>query len=489
MQGAPWANSAHSYAGWVPNVGSHLSFSLIGEAKGPDSTSFSQKYDGRIARMVAVMQHRETDDFLLPPRIMRLILPDIAQHWLLVGTTVPVHAATDLADDGEESRPGTLDDQGMLHGVIHSVPYQPRTIERILQEWGLAEIGSLLRSAYSRLLRSRPLSDRELDALVSELARAVRWRTPHSRSIRFALMRTGELRLWYDDPLPKDGREARMQRTMARQAYFFMKDMVHHHTHHDASSDQITPLVQVNAADPTRRSAGERKWRRETAWSLSRTVETLMRTKVLDDKRQALGILAYADAFQKTLFGHARDHDDPRRFVRGETVYGYDFSHIRESLKVQIERKQVRRTHVTAMLVAALASSIAAMSMLSSLVSTRNNAGRVSSGENFVPIPLSIPDPVLAVPAAYPLGVVGIVFVFVLLISAIVTDDGARLLQKGPRRSAQTLRGITLSVTRTLGFGARFAHSLLILCYASSAFAISYAAVSVPEVIVDLLAR
>jgi hypothetical protein len=70
--------------------------------------------------------------------------------------------------------------------------------------------------------------------------------------------------------------------------------------------------------------------------------------------------------FRRTLLNHSRDHVDPRRFVAGDPIYEFDFVHIRESLKVQIDRAQVRRGHFTAMLVAGLASSIAASSLLSS---------------------------------------------------------------------------------------------------------------------------
>lgn len=482
MDETPWADSSDSYAGWIPNVGSHLSFSMIGEGKGPEVARFSQAFDGRIGRFVSALQDRPTDDFLAPPSMVRRKHPGIAQQWLMLGTTVPVHVAAGVALDATQPTGGELDEQGMLTGSVHVIVHQPDVLKGTIQRWGVEEIRMLLKSAHRRFMVSNELTDRQLDELQFEIARIVRWRAPASRSLSFALMRTGELRLWYDDECPGDAREAQRRRTVARQAYFFLKDVVHHHTHHDSSSDQITPLVQVNASEPDRRSAGERKWRRETAWSLSRTVEALLRTGNLDDKRQALGILAYADAFQKSLFDHARDHEDPRFFVKGEAIYGFDFAHIRESLKVQIDRSQVRRTHVTAMLLAALASSIGAMSLLSSMISTRNNVA-FKLDESAEGMSLAIPDAILAPLAARPISVVAIVFLIVLLISAIVTDDGARLLRKGPRRTAQALRGATLSFTRLVGAGAGFAHRSLIGSYVLLIGGFTVAAFKAPSLV------
>ncbi len=486
MDEAPWAESAQSYAGWIPNVGSHLSFSMIGENKGPGVARFSQAFDGRTARFVAAMQDRPTDDFLLPPAIARIKRPGIFQRWLLIGSTIPVKVAAGLTFDDPDPQDGKLDEQGMLTGTIHMIPYEPRLSERIIQDQGIAEIRALLDDAQRGYILGRSPSDAELTTMQGELTRVVRWRAPSSNAIRFALMRTGELRLWYDDNQVLSAKEAVRRRTVARQAYFFLKDMVHHHTHHDSSSDQITPLVQVNASEPDRRSSGERKWRRETAWSLSRTVQTLVRTGSLDDKRQALGILAYADAFQKTLLNHSRDHEDPRRFVTGDSVYGFDFAHIRESLKVQIDRAQAKRSHFTAMLVAGLASSIAALSLLSSLVSTRNNyaAGRTPK---LPQLPLEVPTSIIAPLASVPISVVGIVSLAVMVISLLVTDGGALLLRWGPRRLAQAVRGLTLSVTRFVGRDATFAHWLLVGLYLAAIGGLFVGIFYVPAVVGYLL--
>jgi hypothetical protein len=487
MDEVPWADSAHSYAGWIPNVGSHLSFSMIGENKGPRVARFSQPFDGRIGRFVAAIQDRPTDDFLVSPGIARHRRPGIVQQWLVVGATVPVKVANGLSFEDADPQIGEDDEQGMLSGTINAISHEPRAMERQIQEWGVAEIRGMLQAAQARFMRGSSLKDAELAALEFDLARVVRWRAPSASSIRFALMRTGELRLWYADAVVIDASEAARRNTIARQAYFFLKDMVHHHTHHDSSSDQITPLVQVNAREPDRRLSGERKWRRETAWSLSRTVENLVRTGSLDDKRQALGILAYADAFQRTLLNHSRDHDDPRRFVAGDPIYGFDFAHIRESLKVQIDRAQVRRSHFTAMLVAGLASSIAALSLLSSLISTHNNFVRTLSPPGRT-VELEVPLALISLFAAYPIAAIAVVFVAVTVISTLVTDGGAPLLRRGPRRFAQGLRGATLTVTNLLGRDAAFAHRLIVLAYVTIISGLFYALAHLPRLVHEALA-
>lgn len=460
---------------------------MIGENKGPDVGRFSQPFDGRIGRFVTAMQARPTDDFLMPPGVVRRRRPGIVQHWLLVGSTVPVKVAANLKFEDEVPQVGEDDEQGMLSGTIHTITYEHRAIERQIQQWGVDEIRTIMHSAQERFMRGSPLTDAELSELESEVARVVRWRAPSARCIRFAMMRTGELRLWYDASFVGSAQEAARRNTIARQAYFFLKDMVHHHTHHDSSSDQITPLVQVNAREADRRSSGERKWRRETAWSLSRTVENLVRTGSLDDKRQALGILAYADAFQRTLLNHSRDHEDPRLFVAGDAIYGFDFAHIRESLKVQIDRAQVRRSHFTAMLVAALASSIAALSLLSSLVSTRNNY-MAKARPKAPPLDLAVPEWIMSPFAANPLGAVVVVFAVVAAISALVTDRGALLLRWGPRRLVQGLRGLTLSATNALGRDATFAYRLIVAAYLAVMAGLGYSLIHVPRLVQEVLA-
>lgn len=461
MDFAPWAASPFSYAGWVPNVGSHLSFSLIGAGRNPGVAHYTQTYDGRNCRMACVFQRRETDDFLSWRWLTRLFAPDVVQHWLLIGSTRPVTSHVCIVADacGDKTIQTATDEQGAMVGSIYMMPHQSPK-RQLSQKWMLHEARALIAPRYIR-------TDKQLDDMCEELGRHVRWRNPGFIRVEFALMRTGELRLWYDEEtLALDIRSERLV-TTARQAYFFVKDMVHHHTHHEPSSDQITPLTPVGTQTAARRQSGEENWRRETVWSLSRAVEILLRAGKLIDLRQAMGILAYADAFQKTLLPYLRNADNSSAFVPNSSVYAYDYSHMKDSTRILIEQAQARRTHISSMLIAALASSIAALSLLSSLVSTHNSS--IDSTAKGTPrlglISLKIPEGALAWLAHSPISVVTIIWAAVFLIGMIMLDGGVRLLRHGPRKIWQATRGVSLSVGRRLRLRARGTHYLLIVFY------------------------
>lgn len=115
MVDAAWLTARLSYAGWVPNVGSHLSFSLIGSRAGEGVVRLSARveYPDRIARVVCALQTRTTDDMLLPPKLARIGKPDLQQHWMLVGQT-----------DGIEVPTGT-----------DTAKVEPRTVGQRIREW------------------------------------------------------------------------------------------------------------------------------------------------------------------------------------------------------------------------------------------------------------------------------------------------------------------------------------------------------------------
>lgn len=426
--------------------------------------------------MVCVLQRRETDDFLTWRWLTRWLEPDVVQHWLLVGSTEPVTTHVEIREgaDGRREVSTAEDQQGCLAGTIYMLPHQPTSRGATFKRWALAEMRDLLQP------RGK-LADRQMDQLVVKLDRLVRWRIGGAVRVEFALMRTGELRLWHrDDVAAQLSWEA--LKVHSRQAYFFVKDMVHHHVHHEPSSDQITPLVPVSTASPAKLASGDQHWRRETVWSLSRAAEILIRAGNLTALRQAMGIIAHADAFQKTLLPYHRSGDDPSRFIPNETVHSYNYDHITDSTRVLIEQEQAKRTHNTSMLVAALASSIAAVSLLISMISAYNARIDPGPGQGVREglIELNFPEVALRLLAYAPFSVVICSCVAVSLISLLVTDNGSRLIRRGPRKIAQAARGISLSLGRRLGFGATGTHRLLVGIYVTAITALVVAGVWAP---------
>lgn len=477
MAWSDWAKAARSYAGWVPNVGSHLSFSLIGANSSSmvaRRTCDHRELDGSVGRMVCLVDKRQTDDFLWPPEIMRRLVPSVVQHFALVGITEPVLVPTGFVDDEARDENGfqvgkqvktDSDEQGALVGRVHLLPdYQDRK-QSLTQRWLLEEIANVL-------ARPSPNSKAEQTGLLDEVESLVRWRSPAAIAVEFALMRTGEIRLWYANDY--DDLEESDYILAAKQAYFFIKDMAHRHLHHDPASDQITPLVRFEVVEAKPEQA-DTDWRRRTLWNLAREAERQGKLPRLDKQRQALGILAFADAFQKTLLPYRRDPNEPSNFCPNDSVYGYDFNFIRESTKLRVDHMAAQRSAIAPMLSAMVAGAIAALALVSSLVSTHNSALRqVSEGaaQNSAasgpvappPLQLGIHETVMTFLAAYPvaaaifaMGVLGILY-------RIALDD----ILGGTWKPWQRLRGLSVSLTIALGSrSSRVAHRILESLYAT----------------------
>ena len=500
---APWAGKTYSYAGWIPNVHSHLSFSLIGSGRGPEVAFMSPRYFGRLCRFVCVLQRRETDDFLAPMWWTRLFRPQAIQHFLLVGSTVEIATpigVTDLvvevppkrrtvlgwkaferfklpsgADRGEvqtqqrRSVETALDDQGMLQGQLFVLPRQkPRKARREQRDW-LKNLRKRLRDAENE--KGGPQRDVELDRMPSSLANDIANCSPFSVRLEFALFRTGEVRIWFEDDVAK-ALTFEARREITRQCYYFMKDMVHHHVHHEAKSDQITPLTAVGSGDTDHSDSepnhgedrGEELWRRETVWSLSRAVDALARRGKLQDLREATGILAYADAFQKTLLLYRRQHKNPARFEPNPVTYRYDFAHIRESLKVQLDQVTSRRTTLSQLIIAGLAGCIAATSLLVSAVSAFNGAAKHKL--DLQPVLLGVPTEALRISAsAILVPAFGVGTLLWLVSSVLLSEDRIGTKRTERRKCAQFVRGVSNSIAVRLGRTGRAVQIFLELFY------------------------
>lgn len=434
----------------------------------------SRRNDDPLRSFVCVVQRRETDDFIAPLWWTRFFNPGARQDFVLAGSTVEVETPigvvdvavevpkrtapsgsmltrmaarrrqnVELGQQAAQKRRGVEtapDEQGMLHGRIFVLPRQKRWKRRKLQERWLAELRKRLRD-------KQPKTYTELEALLPDLTVEVAESSPRSVPLEFALFRTGEVRIWLEDAIGANMKEED-RRVIARQSYFFIKDMVHHHVHHDSKSDQITPLTEIGTVDAER---GEELWRRDTVWSLSRAVDALARRGKLQDLREATGILAYADAFQNSLLLYRRQAADPTMFEPNAVTYRYDFKHIRESLKVQLDQVSGRRTTISQMVVAGLAGSLAATSLLASAVSAFNSAGDAASKKNLAPVLPGIYRDWLQSAADFYIVPTILVGAFLFFVSKLVLSEDRIGTRREPRRKlAQGARGIFNSIAKRL---------------------------------------
>lgn len=471
MVDAVWARARLSYAGWVPNVGSHLSFSLIGSraGKGVVRLSVRVEYPQHIARVVCTLQTRTTDDMLLPPFFARRQKPDLRQDWMLVAETQVIEAPTgvevaspfrrnimgrlrrpfELARPSIEKITTARDEQGALIGQILIIPYEEDPETREKQETMLASVRTRLSAAARE--GGGQTAIREVEALVKASV-------PSLVTVDFALMRAGETRLWFSQENPQLDDEEHRQ--IARQAYFFLKDMTHRHVHHDQLDDQITPLTRFKNATVKDRLESEVDWRRETLWSLSRIADKRMGSEKLNYLREALGILAYADAFQKSLLVHIRDPENALAYLPNKSAYGYDFQHIRESTRVRIDQTAARRTVTGQLIAAVFAGAIAALSLASSLISTHN--ARIPLERSVEKLEVAIWPWLLNLMGGYPLVVMTVSAYVLYSAFALILSD---ILFTQPRRRFQFLRGLTLTFAHKRQMNADKSFTVLVTSY------------------------
>lgn len=330
-----------AYAGWVPTITGQLSFSLIGlGGAAPGCVTANVEFQDKDAehprRRVAVIKRRVTRDlpatFFPIPEIFR----SIAAEFVLLGETRP--AARPVIRSGEiHSRE---DEIGALTGDLLVIPHhkelskaEQALVRRIRRR--IAAIGDSMPRA---VVGVEAVLKIEMEEWIAEAARA----GLQLARARFELYRTGEFRLEMIASLPvasgEAGDQAEFDAILASQIYYFVKDIAHRHYHHQPASDNLLPLTRITAEN-------DLDWRRETLWSLARAVLELRRSGKLPGHKSALGVLAYAEAFQGLLARVHRPSASTDPFEITDEIACYDFTHTRQSLDATIAEKGFIQSH------------------------------------------------------------------------------------------------------------------------------------------------
>lgn len=90
-----------------------------------------------------------------------------------------------------------------------------------------------------------------------------------------------------EDPIPK----ARMLQSLAAQLFFFLKDIGHVHQHHHGETDTIVDIYLVEQDDDD--------WQQNTLYALYRKIIAFKRDRHDQNFVNSLGVLAYAETFDK----------------------------------------------------------------------------------------------------------------------------------------------------------------------------------------------
>lgn len=329
----PWIHREYSYAGWVPNVSGHLSFNLVDPHSG--LPTYNYQPDLTSPRLIALHRERLAQDYPFPDWLMRRIRPSARQDFILLAQSCT--ARTPLFDG---DTPRTIEDQnGVLTGVVAVLPSERGKKTRKLRKRLLRGVDESITDSISNYASGDADAERVTETLLNQIQQ-VRDKVA-CYLLRFALFRTGELRIWFDlgeflgrdlDVAPASPEEREAASPIAPQVYYFIKDMLHAHYHHHKKSDQLLPLTRLSSAPHSVRD-DETAWRYATLRGLVRVVVELRQGRSLDGHKRAIGIIAYAKAFQCVLGRITRNRWVKGGFEHSPKIMPYDFSNLVSSIE------------------------------------------------------------------------------------------------------------------------------------------------------------
>lgn len=361
----PWAKADYAYAGWVPNVSGHLSFNLLDpQHKNP---TYNHQPDLTQPRTVAVHRARLAQDYPFPDFLVKWLRPSAVQDFVLIAESCKVmtpHFKGELLEEAD-------DDNGLLMGLVAILPKDEDRGSEHLRKKLLGEISDeILDAGAAKATGGGDPSRRLAREIVGALEGARNNLACHF--VRFALFRTGELRIWYDlnDFLgrdvagePANEKELQAAGSIAPQVYYFIKDLLHAHYHHDPHSDQLLPLTPtITKAEAAAALADDISWRYATLRGLTRVVVELRQGRSISGHQQAKGIIAYANAFQTVLARIRRKAAIGEQHCSDSPIIFYDFSNLLMSLDAKDASAQSQisaRLQLFAILVGILLSGLA----------------------------------------------------------------------------------------------------------------------------------
>lgn len=321
-----WENASDAFAGWVPTIFGHLSFSLIGSRLDIASGELLNRNGAPDhTRSIIALSRRFNTDTGLPAMVARKIFPDLEQTFLMIGHA-EAHDYPSVSRHSEDVN--TISDSlGALRGTITVFGHQTNKERQIEQQ----EFFRTLKADIIRWNDGTRTAPSAMATAPSDVRRRIAATNFKHWTVEFAIFRTGEVRIWTN---VKDLESAALE-TGARQCFYFIKDIAHYHTHHDGKADQLVPLCCTRASNGAIES-DDKGWRRETLWGMARVIDELCHRAGLESQKKALGIIAYADAFQTTL---AKVEREGKTFKYSNALPSYDFRHARESLRAIIDQR------------------------------------------------------------------------------------------------------------------------------------------------------
>jgi hypothetical protein len=297
-----------TYKGWLPTVTGRLSYTFFGQTSHPSKANSTNVSDGN-RRYICVYQTRKTSDAIV----------DLPQYEKKI--TFCFVAKTKDEDS---------DAQKYLEGYCYM--FRPSRWSKI--ERRITCYQYLLNSARASFEHDPSVSLSSLvgqnvsylhNQLVSESDFVCHARISRTGTTELTLNITTCLAPNQSEPI-----SPAKALNLAAQCFYFLKDIGHHHQHHNRHTDTITSIHVISDR------LEDVKWRTATLYNMYRKVIDYKRHPKNLNFNDCLGLLAYAEAFNKI----SRE-ELPDKNKRGH-LPKYYYRQVSESIRAtqsKIERK------------------------------------------------------------------------------------------------------------------------------------------------------
>ena len=377
-----------AFAGWIPTITGRLSFSRFGEAA--TGRSVVANLSTTPTNWIFGIQRRVSRDGPFWPWLNETLLKrfpntDYVLFLRVSDGMLPYPKAScgdaDVTEADMVLRP---DDRSELAGRVYFVNGHNRVFKQMVQK-GIDDVRDLAASSQYDVGNAVPASggyfERAL-ARTSEiwesLAAAARSgeEVPNFGWAEVLIRRTGECRIHVapqalfttERIIEAQGADnavaaweaaadevALEAESVAEQCFCMLRDLAHKHYHHNEAADLLTTVHTWAEAEDV-------KWRRETQYGLLRMAISVRRDGRADNFRQTLGLIAYADAFQKHMCSwFMADHRDIKKSL---LRFDYDFTSLKTSVEASLKAREIKDTNLRARLFFVFATCVTTVGLL-----------------------------------------------------------------------------------------------------------------------------
>lgn len=326
-----------NFAGWIPTVTGRLSYRHVGDTQYPTVADYAN-FIANERRYILIAQRRDLSDALIPS-LARLTYGLSGAFWFCFCGVSSEAPSDDLAH---------------INGYV--------CIFKSKKDWEKASAGFLNAVSKIHALQNTLVFDQG-DNLVAQFTYAKTFLSAADIKIDCILCRDGEVYFSNPDFLNSNLEEnsvnfsrydgINIQKWIADQAFFFLKDTIHTHQHHNPQSDTILVLQDVEDAY---------EWHKFILYSLYYHIVSLRRSRRPGSILQAQGFLAYIKSFSGICVSKGRHIPVFQVDALNESLASaMQFSLRREQIK-----QSAKTTHLStaAVIMSALAIIAAIISML-----------------------------------------------------------------------------------------------------------------------------